>query len=180
MENNDTISIDGLHFKKVINSTGLCKIVQEVSEKITKDLSTRQPIFLCVLKGAYIFMADLCRQFTFSHEVEFVKVRSYEGLKSGEKVHIEKLWDEGKLENRVVVIVEDIIDSGKTIKHLIQFLQNEKVQEVKTCTLLFKPEMLKEEIPINYVGKVISNEFVVGYGLDYNQKGRYLPHLYQK
>ncbi len=180
MKINNSITIEGVVFEKMIDTLHLRKIVQNLSQNLTKELSDTAPIFLCVLKGAYIFMSDLSRMLPFPHEVEFVKLTSYNGLDNSNGVELATPWPPASFKNKVVVIIEDVVDTGNTIEFLVDLIQKEEPQKVEVCTLFLKPKVYQKNIPIEYVGKTISNEFIVGYGLDFNQSGRGLPEIYQK
>lgn len=151
--------------------------VKEVAQQISKDMEGRNPLLLAVLNGSFIFAADLMREMTIPCEISFVKLASYQGTTSTGKVH-EVIGINEDLTGRDIIIVEDIIESGLTIKRMIETLGTRNPASVSVCTLMFKPDCLREDLDINYVAFSIPNDFIVGYGLDYNQQGRNLKSIY--
>ena len=144
---------------------------------MSKDLEGKNPIFLGVLNGSFIFAADLMREMTVPCEISFVKLASYQGTTSTGKVQ-EVLGINENLSGRTVVIVEDIVESGQTMKQMIESLGTRNPESVRICTLFFKPEKLKEELNLDYVAFSIPDDFIVGYGLDYDGLGRELKDVY--
>ena len=164
----------------LINEEELAIINRELGAKITADYknSDKPLIVIVILKGSLVFAADVIRNIDLPMELEFMNVSSYgAGTKtSGEiKVHLDLMRD--NLENYDILIVEDIIDSGRTLSHLAQLLRNRNANSVKTCTLLDKPSRREVDFTPDYIGRTIPDEFVVGYGLDYNEKYRNLPYV---
>ena len=151
--------------------------VRQMSEHISHDYKDKNPILLCVLKGAYVFCSDLSRAMTIPHEMEFVKLSSYQGQQSSGEVKEHLLPHLSA--DRPVIIVEDIADTGTTIKYLAERLRELGVQDLRVATLLRKPDQYKVEEEIAYVGFDIANRFVVGYGLDYMGYGRGLRAVYE-
>jgi len=151
--------------------------VKIVAAQINKDYQGKNPLFLVVLNGAFLFAADLLRAIHVDCEVSFVKFSSYQGTSSSGKVK-ELIGLNEHLEGRDVIIVEDIVDTGNTIVQMMADLEHRKPLTVKIATLLFKPEAYKKSIAVDYVGLEIPNEFIVGYGLDYNGMGRNLKDIY--
>ncbi len=151
--------------------------VKELGARITADYEGKNPLIVSVLKGSYVFMADLTRQIDTACNVDFMVVSSYgNGTKTSGEVQIIK--DIGqKIEGRDLIIVEDILDSGVTLSYLIKVLKARGVRSIRLCTLLSKPERHKVEVPVDYLGFEIPDEFVVGYGLDYAEKYRNLPYI---
>jgi hypoxanthine phosphoribosyltransferase len=152
--------------------------VREVAQQMSRDLEGKNPLFLAVLNGAFIFAADLMREMTIPCEISFVKLASYQGTTSTGKVH-EVIGINENLSGRTVVIVEDIVESGLTIKRMMEQLGTRNPASVQVCTLFFKPEKLKEDLKLDYVAFAIPNDFILGYGLDYDQQGRGLKDLYK-
>ncbi|AUJ29191.1 MAG: hypoxanthine phosphoribosyltransferase [Liquorilactobacillus hordei] len=155
--------------------------IEEVSKKIgvqlTNDYADKKPLVICVLKGAVLFMADIIRKIDTYVEIDFMDVSSYgEATVSSGEVKIIKDLDV-PVEGRDILIVEDIIDTGKTLQCLVNLLKHRKAASVKICTLLDKPERRMEGIIPDYVGFQVPNEFVVGYGLDYKGMYRNLPYV---
>ena len=151
--------------------------VKALAEQISKDKAGKKPLFLGVLNGSFIFAADLMREMTIPCEISFVKLASYQGTTSTGKIH-EVLGINEDLTNRVVIIVEDIVESGQTMKRMIESLGTRNPASVHICTLFFKPDKLKEELKLDYVAFRIPDDFIVGYGLDYDQQGRELKDIY--
>ena len=151
--------------------------VCELGRQISEDYAGRQVHLICVLKGGVFFMCELAKRITVPVSMDFMSVSSYgDGTSSSGVVKIAKDLDES-LEGKDVLIVEDIIDSGRTLSYLIQILEKRKPRSLKLCTLLDKPERRVKPVTVYYVGFNIPDEFVVGYGLDYAQKYRNLPYI---
>ncbi|MCF2670014.1 hypoxanthine phosphoribosyltransferase [Butyricicoccus pullicaecorum] len=151
--------------------------VSELGARISKDYEGKNPLIVSVLKGSYVFMADLTRKITIPCNIDFMAVSSYgNGTKTTGEVQIIK--DIGsKIDGRDLVIVEDILDSGVTLSFLMKILKARGANSIRLCTLLSKPERRKVDVPIDYLGFEIPDEFVVGYGLDYAEKYRNLPYI---
>lgn len=173
----DTIQIKDKRFTPFISAEKIEKEVARVANEINRDLEGTNPLFLSVLNGSFIFTADLMRHLTLPSEVSFVKLASYAGTSSTGKVKdLVGLGD--NIEGRTVVIVEDIVDTGVTMKHLLETLQAKHPKEIRICTLLLKPDKLKVDLHIDYVAMRIPNDFIVGYGLDYDGLGRNYREIY--
>jgi hypoxanthine phosphoribosyltransferase len=151
--------------------------VKELAQQMSRDLEGKNPLFLAVLNGAFIFAADLIREMTIPCEISFVKLASYQGTTSTGTIH-EVIGINENLSGRTVVIVEDIVESGLTIRQMIDSLGTRNPASIHVCTLFFKPEKLKEDVKLDYVAFEIPNDFILGYGLDYDQQGRGLKDLY--
>jgi hypoxanthine phosphoribosyltransferase len=151
--------------------------VKELAQQISKDMEGKTPLFLAVLNGAFIFAADLMREMTIPCEISFVKLASYQGTTSTGKIK-EVIGINENLAGRTVIILEDIVETGLTIKQMIESLGTRNPASVHVCTLFFKPERLKEDLKLDYVAFEIPNDFILGYGLDYDQLGRGLKDLY--
>ena len=166
-------------FEVMIPAEELDKVVAKVAEKLNKDYASCQkpPIFVGVLSGAYMFLADLVRKTTFDNEITFVQISSYEGTQSTGVVK-QKLGIDFDVEGRDLIIVEDIVETGHSIKHLLDYINSLNPRSVEVCTLFFKPEKYLYDMPIKYCALEIGNEFIVGYGLDYDQLGRNLKDIY--
>lgn len=163
--------------KQIINKSLINKKVINLGLSISKNFIGKNPILIGVLKGSFIFTADLLRSIKIDCEVEFVKVQSYKGAKSTGNVEI--ISDiNTNLKGRHIIIVEDIIDSGKTINFLYNEFKQKSVKSISVATFLMKSNQQKFDFPIDYIGFEIKQGFVVGYGLDYNQKYRNLDSLY--
>jgi hypoxanthine phosphoribosyltransferase len=151
--------------------------VRRVAGELNRDMVDKNPIFLAVLNGSFVFAADLMREITVPSEISFVKMSSYSGTTStGEMTKLIGL--NGSVEGRTVVIVEDIIDSGFTMVKMMEMLQEMHPADIKLCTLLLKPGNLKVDLKVDYNCFSIPNDFIVGYGLDYNEQGRNLKDIY--
>ena len=153
------------------------KRVSEIAACISKDYEHKTPVIISVLKGSFIFLADLVRCFTIPVEIDFLAVSSYgKSTKSSGVVSINKDLDID-ISNRDVIIVEDIVDSGLSLQYIVDYIGKHGAASVKTCVLLDKPSAHKDEIKIDYKGFDIGNKFVVGYGLDFAEKYRNLPYV---
>lgn len=153
------------------------EITAKLGAEISRDYADKNPIIVSVLKGSFIFMADLARKITIPCQVDFMSVSSYgAGTSSTGEVRIMKDLDEA-IEGRHIVIVEDILDSGLTLSYLLQVLANRGAASIELCTFLNKPSRRKIDVKVKYDGYHIPDEFVVGYGLDYAEKYRNLPYV---
>ena len=173
----DIVKIKDKSFRVSIPEAEIKQRVKALAEQMSKDLEGKNPIFLGVLNGSFIFAADLMREMTVPCEISFVKLASYQGTTSTGKVR-EVLGINENLSGRTVVIVEDIVESGQTMKQMIESLGTRNPESVRICTLFFKPEKLKEDLNLDYVAFSIPDDFIVGYGLDYDGLGRELKDVY--
>ncbi len=172
-----SIQLGDLSFVPFIPEAKIQQRVKELGQQITKDYQDRRPIVITILNGSFIFSSDLVRAIKMDCEVQFMKVSSYEGTDSTGK--LTAVFDTlPELTGHDLIIIEDIVDQGHTIDYLLSSLKEKNPSSVKVASLLFKPEAYKYEHPIDYIGFEIPNDFVVGYGLDYNQMGRNLPSIY--
>ena len=171
------ITVKDKTFEVSINETTIKQRVREVAQQMSRDLEGKNPLFLAVLNGAFIFAADLMREMTIPCEISFVKLASYQGTTSTGSIK-EVIGINEDLSGRTVVIVEDIVESGLTIKRMMEQLGTRNPASVQVCTLFFKPEKLKEDLKLDYVAFSIPNDFILGYGLDYDQQGRQLKDVY--
>lgn len=151
--------------------------VRRVAEEINKDYEGQHPLFLVVLNGAFVFAADLMREISVPAEVSFVKLASYEGTSSTGTVR-EVIGLNTDITGRPIIIVEDIVESGITMAHMIETLKKQNPKSIDICTLLVKPEKLEVKLDIRYVAMEIPNDFILGYGLDYDGLGRGLKDIY--
>ena len=165
-------------FEIYIPETEISAIVHSLATAINNS-GVQKPLFIAVMNGAFLFAADIMRQITVANaEISFIKLSSYQGLESSGEVN--KLIGIGEdISGRNIIVLEDIIDTGITLEKIMSLLKKENVADIKIATLLFKPTSYKSDISIDYIGKSIPNDFVVGYGLDYNEIGRNLPHIYK-
>ena len=173
----ETIKINDKRFKISIPEAEIKNRIKTVAAQISKDLEGKNPLFLGVLNGAFIFAADLMREMTIPCEISFVKLASYQGTTSTGTIH-EVIGINENLSGRTVVIVEDIVESGATMKRMIEQLGTRNPASVHICALFFKPDKLKVDLDLDYVAFRIPDDFIVGYGLDYDQGGRGLKDVY--
>lgn len=153
------------------------KRIEDMGRQISQDYAGKEVHLICILKGSVFFMCELAKRITVPVSMDFMSVSSYgDGTVSSGIVKIAKDLDEA-LENKEVIIVEDIIDSGRTLYYLMDVLEKRKPASLKLCTLLDKPDRRVKDVKVDYVGFAIPDEFVVGYGLDYAQKYRNLPYI---
>ena len=164
-------------FETSITEAEIKASVKAVADQISRDMEGKNPLLLAVLNGSFIFAADLMREMTIPCEISFVKLASYQGTTSTGKIK-EVIGINEDLSGRTVVIVEDIVESGQTMKRMIESLGTRNPASVHICSLFFKPEKLQTELNIDYVAFRIPDDFIVGYGLDYDQQGRELRDVY--
>jgi len=171
------VKIKDKTFRTSISEAEIKERVKALAQQISKDMEGKTPLFLGVLNGSFIFAADLMREMTIPCEISFVKLASYQGTTSSGKVK-EVIGINENLAGRTVIIVEDIVESGLTMKRMIESIGTRNPASVHVCTLFFKPEKLKTELTLDYVAFRIPDDFIVGYGLDYDQQGRELKDVY--
>lgn len=152
--------------------------ITALAEKINEDLKGKDVLFFGILNGSFLFAADLFRQITLNAQISFIKLASYDGTTSSGKIKELIGWNED-ITGKTVVVIEDIVDTGATLERIIGELTIRKASEVRICTLLFKPDAYLKDFPIDYIGFEIANNFVVGYGLDYDGFGRNLRSIYK-
>ena len=172
-----TVTMKDKTFRTSIPEQEIKARVKAVAGQINHDMAGKNPLLLAVLNGSFIFAADLMREITIPCEISFVKLASYQGTTSTGAVK-EVLGINEDLTGRTVIIVEDIIESGLTMQRMIESLGTRNPRSVHICTLLLKPERLKVPLDIAYVAFRIPNDFILGYGLDYDQQGRQLRDIY--
>lgn len=173
----DKITIHDKKFRISYPEAEIMKHIKAVADRINKDMKDKNPLFLAVLNGSFVFAADLMRLITIPCEISFVKLASYQGTMSTGKIK-EVIGINEDISGRTVIILEDIVESGLTIKRMIDSLGTRNPKSIHICTLLLKPEKLTVNLNIEYVAMEIPNDFIVGYGLDYNQQGRNLRDIY--
>lgn len=175
----DKIDINNLCFEPFISYEQIKKRIRLIGIDISRKYADKNPVFIGVLNGCFMFMADLMKEIDIPSEMSFVKLASYVGTDQGQ---ISQLIGVGiDLTDRHVIIVEDVVDSGNSLKHTIEALERENVKEIAVCTLLMKPSCLQYDFDnIEYVGFEIEKEFVIGYGLDYNGYYRNLKDIYKE
>lgn len=172
------IKLHDLHFKPFISEQEIETIVQRMVDEVAADLKDEIPVFIGILNGSFMFVSDFVKKYPKACEVTFIKLASYEGVKSTEDIQ-RLIGLTQDLTGRTVVVLEDIIDSGNTLEEVHRIFENEHVKDLKIATLFHKPEAYKKDFKLHYVGTDIPNKFIVGYGLDYNGLGRDLPEIYQ-
>ena len=173
----DTIQIKDKRFTPFIPEERILKEVARVASEINRDLEGTNPLFLSVLNGAFMFAADLMRMVTIPSEISFVKYASYEGTSSTGNLK-QLMGINQDVEGRHVIIVEDIVDTGFTMQKMIESLKEKNPASIHICSLLVKPGNLQVPLDIDYAVMEIPNDFIVGYGLDYDQQGRNLRDIY--
>ena len=171
------VKIKDKTFETSISAEEIAKRVKELGQQLSKDFEGKNPLFLAVLNGSFIFAADLMREITIPCEISFVKLASYQGTTSTGKIQ-EVIGINEDLSGRTIVIVEDIVESGLTMKRMIETLGTRNPASVHICTLFVKPEKLQVDLNIEYSAFSIPNAFIVGYGLAYDQQGRQLKEVY--
>jgi len=174
----DTITIKDKQFKLFIEQEAIEQGIKRVAEQMNAELEGKDPVFLAVLNGAFMFAGELMKEVSVPSEITFVRLASYQGTATTHRVQ-EVLGLNESIKGRVVVIVEDIVDSGNTMVALTAELMKHEPAEVKIATLLFKPAALKQDLSPDYVALEIPNDFIVGYGLDYDGYGRNLKDIYK-
>ena len=173
----DIVQIKDKRFKTFISEEKILKEVERVAAEINHDLEGKNPLFVSVLNGSFMFTADLMKYLTIPCEISFVKLASYAGTSSTGKVK-ELVGLNEDIAGRTIVIVEDIIDTGLTMELLVKQLRASNPKEIRIATLLVKPDKLKVNLDINYVAMNIPNDFIVGYGRDYDGYGRNYRDIY--
>jgi hypoxanthine phosphoribosyltransferase len=175
MENK--INLHDKTFRVLNPAEEIDKAVTRVAEQLNERYEGRTPIFLGVLSGSFLFLADLVRKVNFENQLAFVKISSYNGTESTGNVK-QLIGVDFDIEGRDIIIVEDIVETGHSMNYLLDYLGKKNPASVSICTLFFKPEKFLYEYNIDYTALSIGNEFIVGYGLDYNQLGRNLKDIY--
>lgn len=173
----DTIKIKDKNFAVSISEEKILKEVERLAAQISRDLEGKNPLFLGILNGSFMFAADLFRRITIPAEISFVKLASYEGTASTGVIK-EVIGLSENISGRTIVVVEDIVDTGCTMQKLLENLGTRSPESIHVCTLLLKPEKLKVPLNVEYVALEIPNDFIVGYGLDYDGFGRNLKDIY--
>lgn len=171
------ITLHDKTFKPYLASATIQQAVKKVAAQINADYADRNPIFIAVLNGSFMFAADLMKEMQMPCEISFVKMKSYEGTQSSGALK-QLIGLDADIENRDVVLIEDIVDTGNTMVQLFDILRAKKVASVEIVTLLHKPAAMLHNFEPKYVGIAIPNDFVVGYGLDYDELGRNYKDIY--
>lgn len=171
------IQVHDKKFRILVPSEKIQAGIAEVAGKINRELAGQKPLFICVLNGAFIFASDLLKKISIDCEISFIKLASYHGTTSSGEVKTLIGLDEN-VKNRTIVILEDIVDTGLTIETIVKQLSVYEPKGIKIATLLLKPDAYKKDIPIDYAALKVPNDFIVGFGLDYDGLGRNLEDIY--
>lgn len=172
-----TVQVRDKVFKPYLSEEQILAKIDVLAERINRDLAGKNPLFVCVLNGAFMFASDLMKKVHIDCEIAFIRLKSYEGTNStGVTKEILGLVDD--IEGRTVVLIEDIVDTGRTLIGLYDSLNKLNPESIRTAVLLFKPDAVECEVSLDYVAFEIPNDFIVGYGLDYDGNGRNLNDIY--
>lgn len=174
----NSIQIHGKDFVPYLSETAIKEKIKEMAAAISKDYAGKQPLFIGILNGAFMFASDLFKELTIEAEISFIKLASYSGTKSTGKV-LTAIGLDADINGRHVIIIEDIVDTGKTLSSFLPQLEHQGPASIKLAALLTKPDARTHPINIDYLCFSIPNKFVVGYGLDYDSLGRNLKEIYQ-
>ena len=174
----DWIQLKDKQFEVLISEESLLKKIGQIAEQLNKDLKDKDPVFICVLNGAFMFATELFGRFQSTGEIAFIRLKSYDKMNRNSKIK-EMYGLEKDIEGRHIVVVEDIIDTGHTMEYLLSVLKEKNPTSIRIATLLFKPTALQLDIKPDYVVAEIPNDFVVGFGLDYDEHGRNLRNIYK-
>jgi len=172
------IKLHSTYFKKYISEEKIAEAVDSMVEQITEDCKGETPVFVGILNGSFMLVADLVRKYNYNCTVSFVKLASYVGTSSTGKIK-QLVGLNEDLEGKTVIILEDIIDTGNTLQEIYDIFSGRKLKQLKIATLFFKPDVFKKELKIDYIGIPIPDKFIIGYGLDYDGLGRNLASIYQ-
>ncbi|WP_370391958.1 adenylate kinase [uncultured Winogradskyella sp.] len=172
------LKLHDLYFKPFISEERIQNAIQKMVDAIVDDLGDEMPVFVGILNGSFMLVSDFVKKYPKPCEVTFIKLASYEGVKSTEDIQ-RLIGLTQDLTGRTVVILEDIIDSGNTLEEVHRIFENENVKQLLIATLFYKPEAYDKDFKLHYIGMEIPSKFIVGYGLDYNGLGRDLPEVYQ-
>jgi hypoxanthine phosphoribosyltransferase len=173
-----SVSIKDKEFDLFISEEQILEAIDKVAQQINKDLDGKNPLFICVLNGSFMFAADLMKRVNIPCEISFVRMTSYQGTQStGQLREIYGLEED--IKDRTLVIIEDIVDTGHTMSLMLEQLTAQNPADIKVATLLFKPDALKYQVNLDYIALEIPSDFIVGYGLDYDGYGRNLADIYK-
>src|SRR5579863_1063039 len=170
------ITVHDRNFVPYLSAAEISGQVQRIADEINRDYAGKKPLFIAILNGSFIFAADLFKLITMEAEISFIKLASYKGIKTSGKV-VTAIGLDADLHKREVIIIEDIVDTGKTLFQFLPQLQHQHPTSLKIATLLHKPEALRHPLTIDYLGFNIPNKFVIGYGLDYDGLGRNINEI---
>ena len=175
---NEIIQVHDKFFKPFISEAQILKQVARIADEMNRELAHKDPIFLGILNGAFMFASDLFKQLSFPCQITFLKLASYSGTQSTGSVK-QLIGINMELKGRVVVVLEDIVDTGVTLETILMQLSGFQPSDIQVATFLHKPEATVREVNLNYVGMEIPNDFILGYGLDYDGYGRNFKEIYQ-
>ncbi|MDR2474224.1 MAG: hypoxanthine phosphoribosyltransferase [Bacteroidales bacterium] len=173
----ENIQIKDKTFQLFITENEINASLDNVAAKMTDDLQDKDPVFVAILNGSFMFASELMKRIRFKSQITFAKIQSYSGLQTTQ-VHKELIGFSENITGKTVVVVEDIVDSGLTMQYILNSLLTKEPAAIKIATLLLKPDALQYDLKPDYVAFSIPNSFVVGYGLDYDGYGRNLPNIY--
>ncbi len=173
-----SVKVKDKEFDLFIPEAEILQAIDKVAEQMNEDLAGKDPLFVCVLNGSFMFASELMKRVTVPGQISFVRMASYQGTKSTGKIK-EIYGLEEDIRDRTVVIIEDIVDTGHTMSLILDQLACDEPKEIKVATLLFKPEALKTNVKIDYIALEIPSDFIVGFGLDYDGYGRNLADIYK-
>jgi hypoxanthine phosphoribosyltransferase len=165
------------NFREYLSEKTIQQRIDELATQINSELAGKEVVFLGILNGAFLFAADLFRRIEFPARISFVKLASYQGTSSSGTIKELIGWNED-IKDKTIVVIEDIVDTGNTLERIVGELVIRKAAEVRIAAMLYKPDAYTKSIPLDYIGFEIPNDFVVGYGLDYDGFGRNLPAVY--
>ena len=171
------VKLGDKNFRTFINSDELTQAIDSLAKKINIEYANKAPVFICVLNGSFMFAAELIKRFNYECSVTFIKLSSYDGVKSSGSID-NLIGLNENITEKDVIIVEDIVDSGLTVESISQDILKSNPRSLEIATLLFKPKAYKKKIRIKYPAIEVGNEFLVGFGLDYNGLGRNLKEIY--
>lgn len=174
----EEVTIGGKTFEQYISEKQIAGRVAELGAMISNEYAAKNPLFIVLLKGAYVFASDLLKHFLHPCTVSFFRLSSYKGMSSTGELTFKDVFDES-IQGRDVVVVEDIVDTGNTLSGFLPELQKLEPNSVKVVSLLSKPDVLQGKVHIDFLGFEIPPAFVVGYGLDFDEQGRNYPQIYQ-
>ncbi len=172
------VKVHDKSFETYLSEETILQRVKELAATISRDYAGKRPLFIVILNGSFMFAADIFKQLTIEAELCFIKLASYKGMKSSGKV-VTSIGLEEDLFGKDVIILEDIVDTGKTLHNFLPKLEHQQPKSLKIAALLHKPSATEHQLTLDYVGFQIPNKFVVGYGLDYDGLGRNLKEIYQ-
>ncbi len=172
------MQIHDRHFELFIPHRQITERIVEIATHVNEDYSDKNPLFLSILNGAFMFTADLFKEISIPAEISFIKLKSYRGTESTGKVK-ELVGLDDNIFDRNIIIIEDIVDTGKTLHHILDEFTDLGARSIEVLTLLYKPEANKNPVHLKYIGFEIPDVFIVGYGLDYNGLGRNLKDIYK-